>query len=190
MQLKYSYFSILPVFGCLLSTSSLMADSHDKRVAVMPNFAEHIAPIIQQRCEGCHREGEVAPFALQSFEQTKKWSNSLVKATRSGYMPPWKPTPGYGNLAEEHRLMMPKTEVALLAKWVDGGMPAGDMKLAPKPKKYTPGWSLGKPDMVLAPTKAYQLASEGSDVYRHFVVDPHFTELPVPSGHVQGVGKS
>ena len=170
---------IAPTVFVLLSTicsSTLFAAREIKHTAAVPNYAQQIAPILRARCEGCHRTGEVAPFTLQNYDQAKKWASSLKRVTLSGYMPPWKPAPGYGSLKEEHRLLMPKSEVDLLAKWVDIGSPAGDLKLAPKPAKYSPGWSLGKPDMILQPTKAYQLSAEGDDVYRHFVVDPHFNE--------------
>ena len=47
--------------------------------------------------------------------------------------PPWKPLPGHGDYREARRLS--DEQLALLARWVDGGMPEGDPKdLPPAPE--------------------------------------------------------
>src|SRR5262249_35061083 len=34
-------------------------------------YAKDVAPILQRRCQGCHRPGEVGPFPLTSFDEVK-----------------------------------------------------------------------------------------------------------------------
>ena len=55
----------------LLLTAGLVGfASYSSRVSgitadkIQINFAEHIAPIFQNRCEECHRAGAVAPMSL------------------------------------------------------------------------------------------------------------------------------
>ena len=43
------------------STSPVSGNTKDKTPV---NFAKHIAPIFQNRCEECHRAGGVAPMPL------------------------------------------------------------------------------------------------------------------------------
>ena len=46
---------------------------------------------------------------------------------------------------------MSDRDIALLSAWVDGGTPEGDRQDAPPPKKFTDGWTLGTPDLILEP---------------------------------------
>jgi len=36
-----------------------------------PSYVNHIAPILQGNCAGCHRDGGVAPFAMDSHLMVK-----------------------------------------------------------------------------------------------------------------------
>ena len=38
-------------------------------------YSEDIAPIIQRECQSCHRQGEVAPFALTGLPRCKSMGN-------------------------------------------------------------------------------------------------------------------
>lgn len=141
-----------------------------------PTYAKDVAPILRSKCEGCHRPGEVAPFSLQTFEQASAWSVDIKRYTQNHQMPPWKPTPGYGDFQEESTINLSDGERATLAKWVDAGSPLGRAKDIPPPAQFSSGWKLGEPDMVIEPPKDYHLAADGDDVYRHFVINPNFTE--------------
>ena len=35
-------------------------------------YSEDVAPIIQKKCQSCHRPGQVGPFALLTFEQARR----------------------------------------------------------------------------------------------------------------------
>src|SRR5439155_8956509 len=49
--------------------------------------------------------------------------------------------------------------------------------LPPPPHFPAPGsWTLGMPDLVLQPVRAYHLEAEGKDVYRNFVLPVDFKE--------------
>jgi hypothetical protein len=52
-------------------------------------FHKDVEPILQKRCQGCHRPGEVAPMSLLSYEQVRPWAKAIrsavLQAAASGY---------------------------------------------------------------------------------------------------------
>ena len=58
-------------------------------------YSRDIAPLIEQNCAACHRPGEAAPFSLLTYEDVRKHARQIVAVTKSRYMPPWLPQPGY-----------------------------------------------------------------------------------------------
>src|SRR5262245_48852076 len=68
------------------------------------NYTKHVAPIIFKRCVTCHRPGEVAPFALTSYEKTVKWADTIREVIEQRRMPPWLANPKHGSFANEARL--------------------------------------------------------------------------------------
>ena len=152
-------------FGC-----TLRAAKAAKPTAV--TYAEHIAPIMQQRCQNCHRSGEVAPFTLLSYNDAKTWAAEIAYYTQARLMPPWKPAPGIGDFKNSRR--MTDEELELIAKWVEAGAPAGDLSKAPKPIKFPEGWILGEPDYIVEMEREYLVGPEGEDEYRHFVIPTNF----------------
>ena len=38
-------------------------------------FAKDIAPIFQEKCEGCHRAGSMAPMSLVTYQEVRPWVN-------------------------------------------------------------------------------------------------------------------
>jgi peroxiredoxin len=139
-------------------------------LAGVPTYARDVAPILRAKCEGCHRAGEVAPFALQDYKQAGAWAADIKRYTQNGQMPPWKPAPAYGEFANEHQIALTDQERTTLAKWADGGAPLGNPKQIPPPRQFPKDWKLGEPDLILSPEREYHLAADGEDVYRNFVV--------------------
>ena len=137
-------------------------------------FTESIAPIVFNNCTSCHRPGEAAPFALMSYQDVKKRGALIAAVTQTRYMPPWHAAPGYGDFIDAHRLT--DEQIAAIKQWVDAGMPEGDPAKLPALPKFPEGWQLGKPDMVLTMTDAYELPASGADIYRNFTVPLNLPE--------------
>ena len=131
-------------------------------------FGKDIAPLIYNNCAGCHHTGEVAPFPLMSFQDVQKHVKQIVRVTQSRYMPPWKAEPGYGEFHDVRRLT--DDQIAVLKQWVEDGAPEGNGADAPVAPKFTDGWQLGAPDLVLKMPDAYTVPAEGRDNYRCFVI--------------------
>jgi hypothetical protein len=55
-------------------------------------------------------------------------------------------------------------------EWVDEGTPKGDPKEMPPQRKFTSGWTLGTPDLVLDAGQSYEVTADGRDIYRNFVL--------------------
>ena len=55
----------------------------------IPTFNHDIAPILYKNCSNCHRPGEVAPFALLTYEDAAKRAKQIAAITQTRVMPPW-----------------------------------------------------------------------------------------------------
>ena len=53
-------------------------------------YTAHIARILQDRCQSCHRNGQVAPFTLETYQDVVTWQTEIEAYTRARLMPPWK----------------------------------------------------------------------------------------------------
>lgn len=131
-------------------------------------YTRHIAPILFARCVGCHRQGEVAPFPLVSYEDAAKRAGFLAEVTGSRLMPPWHAHPDFGHFRGDRRLSDP--EIELIAAWVKAEAPRGDDADQPPLPEFTTGWQLGEPDLVLAMNEDFQVKADGPDSFRFFVI--------------------
>jgi hypothetical protein len=163
---------IVAVSFALLSGVSLFAAS--KSGAGTPSFSKDVAPILYNRCVTCHRPGEAAPMSLRTYSEVRPWAKAIKQAVASRTMPPWDADPNVGHFANDRRLS--DTEVAAIVKWADSGAPEGNPKDMPKLPQFVEGWSIGKPDAIIATGKDFNIPAEGVVPYQYFKVDPGFKE--------------
>lgn len=141
---------------------------------IEPGFHELVSPILQARCTGCHAEGGVAPFALDTYATARPLANLIIDTIEAGTMPPWGAqetdacTPRLG-FKDDIRLT--DAEKATIRGWVDAGAPEGDPANA-LPRAPTPS-PVDLPDLTreVAPSAAFTAAGE-RDQFRCFVLDP------------------
>ncbi len=138
-------------------------------------FYKDVLPVLQNRCQECHRPGEVGPFSLLTYKQAVRWSDLMKEYTASRAMPPWKPA---GGPAYRNERTMPKAEIELLAAWVDAGCPEGDPKQGPPEKVFAGAaeWQFGKPDLVIEMPDEFHLGPTGPDHFRAVVMPSGLTE--------------
>src|SRR5215472_3351207 len=137
-------------------------------------FNEHIAPILYNNCTKCHRPGQVAPFSLLTYDDARRHGRDIAIQTQSGYMPPWKPEPGWAAFRDERRLT--PDQINLIQQWLTGGMQQGDPAKAPTPPVYNDDWQLGRPDLILEMSASFNVPADGPDVYRNFILPTGLTE--------------
>lgn len=144
------------------------------KVTAAATYSGSVAAILNKNCVSCHREGEVAPFRLDTYAQAKLWAPMIADVAKRRIMPPWKATPGYGDFHNNRSLT--ESEIATLTRWAETGAAPGNLTAAPKPPTFPGEWSQGKPDIVVRPEQPYTLAGEGEDEYRCFVLPVEFKQ--------------
>jgi hypothetical protein len=166
----------MPRFTCLLLLTAFAQVTLTRVSNAEPvTFNKDIAPIVFKHCADCHHPGEVAPFALLSYEDVKKRAEQIVDVTREHFMPPWKSVAGHGRFIGERRLT--QEEIDLLARWVKEGAVEGDAADLPPTPTFPEGWKLGKPDIIITMPEPYEVRADGPDDFRNFVFD-----LTIPEG--------
>ena len=130
-------------------------------------FAHDIAPILYSQCATCHRPEGPAPFSLLTYGDVRQRAAQIAAVTTSRYMPPWKPEAGFGDLVGERRLT--DEQILAIDRWVKSGLLEGNPSDAPPPPRWSAGWQLGEPDLVVT-LPEYTLRADGTDVFRNFVV--------------------
>ena len=141
--------------------------------AAVPTYSRDVAPILQTRCQVCHRPGEAAPFSMLTYEQTRPWAAAIKQAVKTNKMPPWFADPRYGHFSNAN--VLKPEELNTLTEWVDAGAPKGDPKDMPKPVDFLEGWQIGKPDLVFELPKPFEVPVSGVVDYQHIIVHTGFT---------------
>ena len=52
-------------------------------------FAKDVAPILQEKCQSCHRPDSIAPMSLLTYEEVRPWARSIRNRVAARQMPPW-----------------------------------------------------------------------------------------------------
>ncbi|HEX4003998.1 MAG TPA: tetratricopeptide repeat protein [Candidatus Acidoferrales bacterium] len=86
-------------------------------------------------------------------------------------MPPWLPEPGYGDFVDEYHLS--DAEIGTLSEWARAGAPEGPVAAIPPAPKFTGGWQLGEPDLVLEAAEPLSIPATGPDVFWNFILAPN-----------------
>jgi hypothetical protein len=139
-----------------------------------PTFNKDVLPILQNRCQSCHRAGEIGPMPLVTYKDARPWAKSIREAVSLRRMPPWFADPKSGHFANDPSLT--KAEIDTLVAWANTGAKEGNPKDAPMARAVTDGWSIGKPDLVLEMPAEFQIPAAGTIDYQHFIVPTNFTE--------------
>jgi hypothetical protein len=162
-------FLIVLLTGLLLTSASAGQTSLGR-----PTFYKDVLAILQDRCQNCHRPGEVAPMPLVRYEQTRPWAPAIAKAVQSQTMPPWFADPRFGHFSNDPSLT--QQQVAALVAWAESGAPAGDPHDAPPPRQWVKGWNIPAPSVVLEMAKPVPIPAEGDVEYTYEIVPTHFSE--------------
>ena len=94
-------------------------------------YYKDVLPILQAKCQSCHRPGQVAPISFMSYRQTRPWAERIKTMVLQRAMPPWSPGARYLSFTT-HRVLTDR-ETEIIVKWVDGGALPGNPKDAPPP---------------------------------------------------------
>jgi hypothetical protein len=137
-------------------------------------FHKDVEPILQRRCQSCHRPGQIAPMSLMTYKEVRPWAKSIRVQLLTGKMPPWHVNPSYGKFRND--LSLARGEKETLVSWIDHGAPEGNPSDAPLPRAFTEGWSIPEPDAVFEMPKPFHIPAKGVLDYQYIPVPTNFTE--------------
>jgi hypothetical protein len=131
-------------------------------------FHEDVLPVLQQRCQGCHRPGEAAPFSMLTYKDARPYAAAMKRAVVSRKMPPWHADPSVGHFGNDRRLS--DAEIETISRWADAGAPEGDPAKAPRPLAFLDGWNIGQPDKILEMPEPFPVPANGTIDYQWIVM--------------------
>lgn len=105
-----------PAAGCALDFPA-----RDAAQAKVPDYETEIAPILIERCVGCHVEGGIGPFAMNSHMMVQGWSPMIREVIMTGRMPPMQIDPSIREFTNSGNL--PIEERQKLVHWINAGSP-------------------------------------------------------------------
>jgi len=147
--------------GCLITR--LTKKPSDQSVT----YSSHIASIVTNNCQKCHRPRQIAPFPLTTYEEVRGWSAMIHSVLEDNRMPPWNAHPNFDGTFVNERKMSSGDKKMLMA-WINAGTPRGNPSEDPPAKSWPKGWRIGKPDKVFTMKKAYKVPAEGIVDYQYF----------------------
>jgi len=150
------------------------ANPATQRLLIRPTFYKDVLPVLQNRCQLCHREGEVAPMPFVTYEQTRPWAAAIKSQVQSRQMPPWFADPRYGKFSNDPSLTA--QQIAVLTAWADAGAPAGSPNDAPPPRRWANGWNIPEPGKIVTMPKPVKIPASGDVEYTYEIVPTGFTE--------------
>ena len=157
------------VAGCLIGRDRKPVPNSDV------TYTKQIARIMDANCVYCHRTGQIAPFALTSYDEVAGWAGMIDEVVQSQRMPPWHANEKFGHFKNDARLSA--ADKATIARWVANGAPEGNPKDLPEPPKFAEGWLIPKPDQVLyMKDEDFDVPATGVVDYQIFAVDPGWKE--------------
>jgi hypothetical protein len=133
-------------------------------------FTKDIAPILQAKCESCHRPGQMAPMALITYQQVRPWAKDIRERVAMRQMPPWHLDPTVGIQSFQNDMSLSNSQIDTIVKWVAAGAPQGDPKDMPAARQWPEdrGWQLasqfGQPDLVIK-SEPYTMPARAQDAW-------------------------
>lgn len=134
-------------------------------------YYKDVAPIIQNRCQGCHRDGGVAPFPLVEYDDAYYSAERIREVVVERRMPPWHGflNPEFGRIKNDCSLS--DDEIGTILSWIDQRGPAGNVQDAPPPIQWPDPktWTIGEPDYVYR-IPEFRVPKNGVLDYQYFRV--------------------
>ena len=155
-----------------LMTAAAFGASKDAKAVT---FNKDVLPVLQERCQDCHRSGEVAPMSLLTYEETRPWASAIKEAVLLKRMPPWFADPHASKTFSNDRSLS-KEEIDTIVAWVDAGAAEGDDEARPEPVVFVDGWNVGEPDITFEMQQEFAVPAEGVVEYQYLVIPSGFTE--------------
>ena len=112
------------------------------------SYAKTIAPMLNDNCVSCHRDGGIGPWAMTDYNMVRGFSLMIREVVRTQRMPPWHADPHVGEFSNDRSLS--DDEIRTLVHWVEAGAPRGEgADLLAENSQSWPIWAMGEPDVII-----------------------------------------
>lgn len=156
--------------GCAISFPA-----KEMHLADVPDYSSDVAPLLIEKCVSCHREGGIAPFAMNSHMMVQGWAPMMKEVMLTKRMPPAQVDPSINHFTNA-RYMDP-AELQTLVHWIDAGAPRGTSESDPLLHVSNPNseWELGEPDYIVE-VPAFTVPATGVLDYENVTINLPFEE--------------
>lgn len=122
-------------------------------------FYKDILPIMQAKCQRCHRPGEVAPMSLLTYKRVVDNADTIAQVVEDRTMPPW---PAESPLAIKDNAGLTDEEAQKILGWIAEDTPEGKPEDGPAPVTWPDPekWVIGKPDLLFK-SRSYTIPESG-----------------------------
>src|SRR5947199_8657861 len=110
---------LMLVVVMMLPTVAAAQDSEKTQIT----FTRDIAPIFQEKCQSCHRDGSIAPMSLVTYEETRPWAAAIKSRVSARQMPPWHIDKHVGIQDFKNDRSLSDAQDDTIVRWIDAGSP-------------------------------------------------------------------
>lgn len=140
----------------------------EQMVPANVSYSDTVAPMLLEKCAGCHRPGGIAPWAMTNHAMVQGFSPMIRETVLTRRMPPWHADPAIGEFMHDMSLSVEQKQQLL--SWIDAGAPrgAGEDPLTAVDAQLTE-WTMGEPDYIVT-LPEFDIPATGSLDYQFFEV--------------------
>jgi len=117
-------------------------------------FTKDVAPILQEKCQVCHRPGTFAPMSLLTYEEARPWAKAIREKVFAREMPPWHIDKNVGVRHFKNDRSLSDQQIGTIVKWVDGGAPR-------KPRRYASTARIRRPGQMAHHSRSDRGTAQG-----------------------------
>jgi Copper type II ascorbate-dependent monooxygenase, C-terminal domain len=150
---------------------------HDRSPSAAPSFQRDVAPILREKCTGCHQVGGIAPFSLETPRQAQKWAQAIGAAVAARIMPPWPPGPASPDYVGQETRQLTAGQRSTIVRWTKAGGRASGPRVGKLPAAKTEVRAGERLLNLMMPSTYRPRAKAGAtDDYRCFLLDPKLAD--------------
>lgn len=122
--------------------------ARDRNMARTVSYEKEVAPILAENCASCHRDGGIAPFALDSHSMAQGWSPMIREVLMTKRMPPGQIDPHVGDFVNSYTVT-PEDQQTLLHWIAQGSQRDGSVDPLAELQWPPTEWAFGEPDLIV-----------------------------------------